>query len=223
MKKNSSKLYFLIFIFFIFSTYSSNENRKSLSFFFPVKEILIENNVGTNLLELKSDLNFLINTSLLFLNKNKILKSINKYDFISNIQLKKKYPNTLKIVIIEKVPVATKIIGKKKFYITKDNEKINFTYLKIYDDLPVIFGRYKDFDIFYSDLEKNNFKVNEIIAFYYFDVGRWDIVIKNEKTIKFPEKNYLDLLPNINSMLDDNNFSNYKIFDFRIKGQLILQ
>ncbi len=221
--KKSLKIYFLIFIFFIFSTYSSNDNRKSLSLFFPVKEILIENNVGTNLLELKSDLNFLINTSLVFLNKNKILKTINKYDFISNIQLKKKYPNTLKIVIIEKVPVATKIIGKKKFYITKDNEKINFTYLKIYDDLPVIFGRYKDFDIFYSDLEKNNFKVNEIIAFYYFDVGRWDIVIKNEKTIKFPEKNYLDLLPKINLMLNDNNFYKYKVFDFRIKDQLILQ
>ena len=54
-------------------------------------------------------------------------------------------------------------------------------------------------------------------------MDRWDIVLKNEKTIKFPDKNYLDLLPKINSMLDDNNFSKYNIFDFRIKDQLILQ
>ena len=89
--------------------------------------------------------------------------------------------------------------------------------------MPLIFGKYKNFNIFYNDLEKNNFKINEIKTFYYFDIGRWDIVLKNEKVIKFPEKNYLDLLPNINLMLDDNNFSKYIIFDFRIKDQLILQ
>ena len=221
--KNPIKIYFLIFIFFIFSTYNTNSSRKSLSIFFPIKEISIENNVGTNLIKLKSDLNSLVNTNLFFLNKGKILEIINKYDFISNIQIKKKYPNNLKIVIIEKVPVATQIIDKKIYYITKDNEKIKFTKLKVYEDLPVIFGKYKNFNIFYKDLEKNNFKIEEIKAFYYFDVGRWDIILKNEKAIKFPEKNYLDLLPRINLMLDDNNFSKFKVFDFRIKDQLILQ
>jgi len=221
--KNSSKLYFLIFIFFIFSTYSSNSNRESLSVFFPIKKILIENNVAINLPKLKSELNILKNTSLFYLKKKKIFKIINKHDFISNIQLKKKYPNTLKITIIEKVPVATQTIDRKKFYITKDNEKINFIDLKIYSNLPIIIGKYKNFDIFYNDLETNNFKVNEIKAFYYFDVGRWDIVLKNEKAIKFPEKNYLNLLPKINLMLRNNNFSKYKVFDFRIRDQLILQ
>ena len=65
--------------------------------------------------------------------------------------------------------------------------------------------------------------MNKIKDFYYFDIGRWDIVLKNEKVIKFPEKNYLDLLPRINLMINDKNFSKYKVFDFRIKDQLILQ
>ena len=221
--KKPLKIYFLIFIFFIFSTYNWKYDKENISIFFPIQEILIENNAATNLSELKYDLNFLINTNLFFLNKEKILTIINKHDFISNIQLKKKYPNTLNVSIVEKTPVATQIINKKKFYITKDNEKINFIDLKIYEDLPSIFGKYKNFNIFYSDLEKNNFKINRIKAFYYFDVGRWDIVLKNEKVIKLPEKNYLDLLLKINLMLDDNNFSQYKVFDFRIKDQLILQ
>ena len=126
-------------------------------------------------------------------------------------------------LIIEKIPIATQIIDKKKFYITKNNEKINFIDLKIYEDLPSIFGRHKNFNIFFNNLKKNNFKINKIKSFYYFDVGRWDIVLINEKVVKLPEKNYLDLLPKINLMLDDNNFSKYKIFDFRIKDQLILQ
>ena len=65
--------------------------------------------------------------------------------------------------------------------------------------------------------------MKKIKAFYYFDVGRWDIVLKNETIIKLPEKNYLDLLPKINLMLDDSDFFKYKIFDFRIKNQLILK
>ena len=221
--KSSLKIYFLIFIFFIFSTYNSKHNKENVSILFPVKEILIKNNIATNLLELKSDLNFLLNTNLFFLNEEKILTIINKYDFISNIQLKKKYPNTLNIVIIEKTPVATQIIDKKKFYITKDNEKINFIDLKIYENLPSIFGKYKNFNIFYNNLKKNNFRINKIKSFYYFDAGRWDIVLTNEKVIKLPEKNYLDLLPKINLMLDDNNFFKYKVFDFRIKDKIILQ
>tara|TARA_B110000259_G_scaffold185676_1_gene235238 strand:- start:487 stop:1155 length:669 start_codon:yes stop_codon:yes gene_type:complete len=221
--KSSLKIYFLIFIFFIFSTYNTKYNKENVSIFFPIKEILIENNIVVNLSELKSDLRFLMNTSLFFLNKEKILAVINKYDFISNVQLKKKYPNILKIVVVEKTPVATQIIDKKKFYITKDNEKINFIDLKIYENLPSIFGKYKNFNIFYNDVEKNSFKINEIKAFYYFDIGRWDIVLKNERVIKFPKKNYLDILPRINLMLNDNNFTKYNIFDFRIKDQLILQ
>ena len=221
--KSSLKIYFLIFIFFIFSSYNNKYNEQNSSLFFPIKEVLIENNVATDLLKLKTDLAFLNNANLLFLKEERIITVINNYDFISNIQLKKKYPNTLKIIIIEKIPVAKQIIDKKKFYITKKNEKINFIKLKIYENIPVIFGRYKNFNYFYNDLEKSNFIINEIKAFYYFDIGRWDIVLKNGKTIKLPEKNYLELFPRINLMLNDSNFRKYTIFDFRVKDQLILQ
>ena len=218
-----NKFFLLIFFFILLTTYNSNEEKKNFSIIFPIKKIEIKDTLAFDSTKLRSELEFLRNTSLFFLKEKEITKVIDKYDFISTIQLKKKYPNTLKITIIEKVPVATQIIDRKKFYITKDNKKINFTDLKIYSDLPIIFGKYKNFDIFYNDLKTNNFKVNEIKAFYYFDVGRWDIVLKNEKAIKFPEKNYLNLLPKINLMLRNNNFSKYKVFDFRIQDQLILQ
>ncbi|MDC0426585.1 FtsQ-type POTRA domain-containing protein [Pelagibacteraceae bacterium] len=221
--KSSIKIYFLIFIFFIFSTYNFKLDNSTFSILFPIKKILIENNKVIESSKLKLNLSFLNDSSLFFLNEEKILAAIKKYDFIASIQLKKKYPNTLKIIIIEKIPVAIQIVNKKKFYITRDNKKINFIDLNIYEDLPLIFGKYVNFNIFYNHLEKNNFKMSKIKSFYYFDVGRWDIILKNKKTIKFPEKNYLDLLPKINLMLEDNNFSKYKIFDFRIKDQLILR
>jgi cell division septal protein FtsQ len=221
--KSSLKIYFLLFIFLIFSTYSTKQSKENFSFFFPIKKIVIVNSVATNLSKFKSDLRFLINSSLFFLNEEKILITISSYDFISSVQIKKIYPNTLKVIIFEKIPVATKIIDKRKFYVTKDMEKINFIDLKAYENLPSIFGNYRNFNSFYDNLKKNNFKMKKIKAFYYFDVGRWDIVLKNETIIKLPEKNYLDLLPKINLMLDDSDFFKYKIFDFRIKNQLILK
>ena len=220
--KTTLKLYYLILNFFIFSTYNNKDNKNNFSFFFPIKKILIENNVAINLLELKSDFNFLIDTSLIFLNKEIFISTSDRHDFISSIQVKKKYPNTLQIKIIEKIPVAIQITNKRKFYITKSDEKINFIDISNYGNLPLIIGKHKNFDIFYGDLERNNFKINEIKAFYYFEIGRWDIVLKNEKIIKLP-KNYLDLLPRINLMLNDNKLSKYKTLDFRIKDQLILQ
>ena len=57
--KDTLKLYFLIFIFFIFSTYNTRTNEDNFSFFFPIKKILTQNNIATNLFELKSDFNFL--------------------------------------------------------------------------------------------------------------------------------------------------------------------
>ena len=69
--KKLLKIYFLIFIFLIFSTYNirQNKNKESYSFLFPIKEIFIENAQSTNLFELESDLSFLINKSLIFLSK----------------------------------------------------------------------------------------------------------------------------------------------------------
>ena len=216
--------FFLLFLFFItFTSYNYNEKKNFLSIFFPIKEIIIENTKAVDLIKLKVELDFLRNSSLFFLQKKKIIKVVDRYDFISNIQLKKKYPNTLKILVSENMPVATEINKKNKYYLTKDGKKITYIDLKIFENLPVIFGNHKNFSSFFSELKKNNFTINKIRAFYYFDVGRWDIVLKDGRTIKLPEKNYENIIMKVNSILNDSNFSNYKIFDYRVEDQLILQ
>ena len=129
----------------------------------------------------------------------------------------------MKIFIFEKMPVAIEIAKKKKFYLTKEGEKINYTKLKVFKNLPVIFGNHKNFSIFFKNLEKTNFKINTIKSFYYFDIGRWDIVLKDERIIKLPETNFENILKEISLTLSNSNFSKYKIFDYRIKDQLILQ
>ncbi len=218
-----NKSYLLITFFIFFTTYNFNEKKQNLSIIFPIKKITIGEKLVFNLIKLKSELEFLRNTSLFFLKEKKIIAIIDRHDFISSIQLKKKYPDTLKILILEEVPVATEIINKKKYYITKKGKKINFIKLETYKNLPIIFGKHKNFNYFYNELKENNFDIDKIKAFYYFDIGRWDLLLKNEKTIKLPKNNYQNILPQINLILGDDSFSQYKIFDYRIKSQLILQ
>jgi cell division protein FtsQ len=215
--------FFLLFFFIIFTSYNFSQHKQNFSIIFPIKKIIIENTNALDLIKLKVELEFLKNSSLFFLKEKKISKIADKNDFISSIQLKKKYPDTIKILISEYIPVATKTDKKKRYYLTDTGKKINYVELKIYENLPEIFGNHKNFIFLYDELKKSNFKITNVKAFYYFEVGRWDIVLKDETTIKLPQNNYQKILTEINSILNDSSFSKYKIFDYRINNQLILQ
>jgi len=219
-KKN---FFLLIFFFISLTTYNLDEQKQSLSIFFPIKNIVIKNTFAIDLIKLKGELEFLKGSSLFFLKEEKIIDVTTKYDFISSIQLKKTYPNTLKVLISEYRPVVTEINEKKRYYMTKKGKKINFVKRKIFENLPVIFGNHKNFSSLFEVLEKSNFNIKKIKAFYYFDVGRWDIELKDKKIIKLPVVNYEKVLMEIGSVLNDSNFIKYQIFDYRIKDQLILQ
>tara|TARA_B100000780_G_C20747992_1_gene297151 strand:+ start:313 stop:537 length:225 start_codon:yes stop_codon:yes gene_type:complete len=72
------------------------------------------------------------------------------------------------------------------------------------------------------DLQYIKFPIDKIKSFYFFDSGRWDLIFHNDKLVKLPIKNYLQSLKNFMNAENDSNFNNYKIFDYRIKNQLIL-
>ena len=89
-------------------------------------------------------------------------------------------------------------------------------------NLPRIFGSQKNFLKIYSSLVDLDFPITDIKSFYYFDIGRWDIILKNLNTIKLPVTNFNESLKNYKDLKKDFNFEKYSIFDYRIKDQLIL-
>ena len=56
----------------------------------------------------------------------------------------------------------------------------------IYENLPNIFGEDadKNFINFHDTLKDNKFPVKRIKNFYYFQIGRWDLQLNNNQTIK---------------------------------------
>ena len=75
----------------------------------------------------------------------------------------------------------------------------------------------KKFFRVYSVLTKINFPISKIKSFYYFDIGRWDILLENNVIIKLPVKNFDNSLKNFMDLNKKIDFEKYSIFDYRIK------
>ncbi len=190
---------------------------------FKIKEIEVKN---LKILEEKKVkilfYNELSDTNLLIVNDNKIEKILKENELIDFIELKKIYPSKLEITVYEKKIIAIINYKKNTSYLTKNGEEIKFFKNDALKNLPNIFGKQKNFLDIYSALIQLSFPVSEIKSFYYFDIGRWDIVLKNNKVIKLPIKNFIVSLENYINLQKEISFEKYSIFDYRIKNQLIL-
>ena len=129
----------------------------------------------------------------------------------------------LVVTVYEKEIIAVINYKKNKFYLTKKGEEIKFFKNKKLEDLPNIFGKQENFLKIYVSLNSLNFPISKIKSFYYFDIGRWDIMLKNNRIIKLPVNNFIESLTNFIEIEKKINFKKYTIFDYRIKNQLILK
>lgn len=210
----------LIVIFIFLTTYKNN------NFFsyekFNIKNIIIEENHIISTDELKKDLDFLYFSNLFFLDVKRLESALLKKTFIKSFRIKKIYPDKIKIIISEKKPVAILLNSKKKFYITKNGDLINFTQINSFKDLPTIIGNGDKFSGLYKSLEHLNFPIDKIKSYYFFEVGRWDLILLDGRTIKLPVSNYILSLKKFMELKNTTNFKKFKIFDYRIKDQLIL-
>ena len=213
--------FWLIIFFIFFTTYTPKFNAISNKLV-NIKIIIIEDNLVIKDNEIKQKLNFLYNENLLFLNKQKININLKKLPFVESVRIKKIYPNKIKLKIKEKKPIAILQKKKNKFYIIDSGNLIKFRTLDIYNNLPIVFGSSKNFYELYKDLQNIKFPITSIKSFYFFESGRWDLIMKNGKVIKLPIDNQIFSLKNYIQLNMKNNFENYKIIDYRIKDQLIL-
>ena len=156
---------------------------------FNINKIVIENN---NLIQekvLKNSLEPIYNKNLLFFESREIEEILIKHNLIESFEIKKKYPNILKIKIFEKKPIA--ILGKKKrkFYLSEKFELIEFNNLFDHQNLPYILGSKYDFEIFYEKLNKIDFPIKQIKKYIFYETNRWDLETTDDKIIKLPSKN----------------------------------
>ena len=156
---------------------------------FDLKEIYIENNSLLNADDIKKQLISIYGKNLIFLKNIEIEKKLMKNSFIEGFNIKKKYPNTLKIKIFEKKPIAILIKNKKKYYLSKKIDLIEFNN---FQNLKNTASNENEFKIFYYN-KKVDFPLELVNKFVLYDSKRWDETI-NKNTIKLPSENYLESL-----------------------------
>lgn len=209
-------------LFLLLTTYNFNTDF-NLNSKFNIEKIIIENNSILKKEEIEKDLSFLYKKNIFSINSKNIYEQLSNKGFIESFELKKIYPNKLKIKVFEKNPIVILQNKKKKFYYTDKGHIVNFTNLKRFRNLPVVFGDKENFTILLSDLKKTNFPTNEIKTFYFFDSKRWDLITIKNQTLKLPIENYSKSLKNFMDIYKQDNFDKFKIFDYRINSQLILK
>ena len=211
-----------IALFVLFSTFIS-QNKFTIDKF-RIKEIKIENNEVLRDQELKQIFSFLYNKNIIFLNSYEIKKNIDKKSFIERLEIKKIFPNKIVIKVFEKKPIAILIDkNKKKYYLGKKIDLIEYKKILKYENLPTVEAEPKNFKILFDDLTKINFPTDQIISYRHFKVNRWDIEMIDKKILKLPKNNYTKALTNFMKIKDEISFRKYKIFDYRLKDQLILK
>ncbi len=224
MKKKN--IFFWFFLFVILTTFYFDFNKTSLAETFKIKEIKIQGveNTDINMLNLRLE-RFKYNNFFL-INRNQIASSIIDIDFINKVLIKKIYPDKVEIKIKEHKIIGIILKNKNKYLFSEEGIIIK-KYDKKFETLPIIYGK----DVqnylpqFYKFLKETNFDINEIELFKYFDTKRWDIFLKNGILIKLPSNKNESKNSIIKFMMisKDKKFDKFKVFDFRVKNQLIIK
>ena len=123
-----------------------------------IQKIIVENNLILDSNKIKEKLNFLYKENLFFFKTKNIVENLKNETFIKSFSIKKIYPNTLKLIIVERKPIAILQNKKKKFYISDQGSLINFIEIKAYSNLPIVFGDGRNFYSLYKDIQSTRFK-----------------------------------------------------------------
>ena len=222
------RIFLLLTTFIFLSSYNPNKfnlisekNNK----FFKIQNIIIVNNFLIKKSVINEKLSEIYNKNIFLIKKKDTKKLLKDIDFLKKIEVKKKYPNTLVVKIFETKPIAILFKNKTKYLLDNSSNLISFKENMNFNQLPGVFGdeAENNFVYFFNQLENNSFPINKIKNFYYFQIGRWDLQLLNNKIIKFPYNNTNDAIIKSIELLDHKNFKNYNIIDLRVDGKIIVE
>ena len=234
----SLTLVFLIFCLFI-SVYSSDliklkEYKNHLkNYIFERPELSVSKlEIKTANLDLVNQINAILKLSFpinsINLDINNLQQIINKIDSVESSNVRINDSGVLLVEVIERKPVAVYREQDELSLIDIKGYKINNIYSRSdRKDLPLIVGIEGNYQVkealeIYQLLSVN---INEIRGLIRIGKRRWDIIFKNNKRIKLPEKNPKRLLRKFLSsdksyLISSNNFS---IIDLRFTNKIILR
>jgi len=221
VSKGKAKICLLLLIFLLFTTY--NLNIKINLPFFKIKNIDFRNQLYLEE-NIKSDIidNF-TNKSLINLSKKNLNKYFEKSKWVNSYKLKKKYPNTILIILNEHKPIA--IYSKDNLsYLVNNNYTLTKKIINTQTDIDLINlkGEFdaKQFKDIYSNLIITNFlkKVKEIKI---KSLNRMDLLLFNNIKVSFGEYSSKKQIEALKQILKK--YPNIERVDLRNEGRAVIK
>ena len=221
---NKKKIYFYLLILIFLSTI----------FNFNAINLLKKNNLITSIeIEgiskkeknlLRNELQIFFNKNIFFVEKNKIIIVLNKFNFLKDFNIQKVFPSKLVITAKKTKFVGSTFINGKKFYIG-DNEKFTLANeIEKEKNLPIAFGKFsiKEFLELQNVLLEEKIDLNKVEKYFYHMSRRWDLQKNNGLIIMLPSKNISDSLELYNKLKNNNKINSAKIVDLRIPERVVI-
>jgi cell division septal protein FtsQ len=221
VSKGKAKICLLLLIFLLFTTY--NLNIKINLPFFKIKNIDFRNQLYLEE-NIKSDIiNNFTNKSLINLSKKNLNKHFEKSKWVDSYKLKKKYPNTILIILNEHKPIA--IYSKDNLsYLVNNNYTLTKKIINTQTDIDLINlkGEFdaKQFKDIYSNLIITNFlkKVKEIKI---KSLNRMDLLLFNNIKVSFGEYSSKKQIEVLKQILKK--YPNIERVDLRNEGRVVIK
>ena len=215
---NKKYIFFYLIIFIILSSIH-NSNFKNNNFFTINKIEVVGLNETDNLL-LENKLTDLIGSNIFSLNKESF-KLINTVNLIKSYDVKKIYPNQVKVNLEPAVAISVVkyfnekvILGNNGKIIYLKNLPKNVPEVTGTNDIKKVFQTIKIFN-------KSNFNIKNIKKINFFPSERIDIELENDKKIRFPIDLTIRSLNFSKRLIEKEEFNKSKIIDLRIPGKII--
>jgi len=211
-------IFFYLIIFLILSS-THNSNLKHNNFFI-VKKIEVVGLDKVDNLRFEKKLKYLIGSNILTINKEsfKFIKSENS---INRYNVKKIYPNHIKVYLESAVAISVIkylneliILGNNGKIIDLNSLPLNVPEVNGTSDIKKVFETIKI-------VNKSNYNIRNIKKIIFFPSDRIDIILKNEKKIRFPIDLTIDDLNLSLRLIEDELFNASKIIDLRVPNNVI--
>ena len=218
-----------ILIIFILSISVSIYYFPSLaSKYFLLNQIKINGSEKSNINLIKEEI-YNYASDLLSLDLHEIKEIIEQEKWIKRVNLKKIYPSTLVLDIIENNPYAI-LRDKEKYYLldidgtiitekNKDYELENFIIISGDESPLALKGLIKELNIHFHEL------ISQLSKLDFVEKRRWNLTLKNNLLIKLPDSEVDNALKNLKNLFIEEKVlqSNIIEIDLRIEGRASLR
>ena len=211
-------IFFYLVIFLILSSIH-NSNFKNMNFFSIKKIDVVGLNESNNLL-LENKLVDFIGYNIFTLERDSF-KFINSLNLIKDYNIKRIYPNQLKVYLEPARAISVVKHINQSFVLGNNGKIIDLDIIPI--NVPKVTGTNDIKKIFQTlkMIDKSNLNIENIKKIEFFLSERIDIEFKNKKKIRLPINYTIDNLNFALRLLVDDEYGKTKILDLRIPNKVI--